>query len=72
MVNESTPVLSYVLKKYGHQNFLGVSVKDQACVDMHLWSTETLFKKVMAMSLKYTESVEQQTRMKEDLWKRCI
>lgn len=58
MVDDSIPVLNYVLKKYGHQNFLGVSIKDQAIIDMHLWSTETLFRKLIAMSLKYTESVE--------------
>lgn len=58
MIDESIPVLNYVLKKYGHQNFLGASIKDQTYVDMYLWSMETLFRKVIAMSLKYTESVE--------------
>lgn len=58
MIDESVPVLSYILKKNGYQSYLGTSIEDQAHVDMYLWSMENVFRKLICLSLKNLESVE--------------
>lgn len=52
MIDESVPVLTYILKKNGYQNYLGITIEDQAHVDMYLWSMENVFRKLICLSLK--------------------
>ena len=67
-VYETIPIIEYLLKKHNFQSYLGKTIKDQAHVEMHLWSLSILFKKMVAAGMQDNKSNNEQIRIKEEFW----
>lgn len=59
LISSPIPIINYILRTFGHQNFLGESIEEQAQVDMHMWAIENLFRKLLCLGTKNDVTVEQ-------------
>jgi hypothetical protein len=48
-VTDMIPMLEYVAKNYGGRDMLGASLKDEAHVDMLLWSVDSMMRELMRL-----------------------
>lgn len=72
MLDGAMPIIGYVLRTFGHQNFLGDTIQNQAHVDVHLWAIEGLFKKFISIGTNNNLSIEEFKIAKAEFWKRII
>lgn len=72
LIEGPIPIINYVLRNFGYQNFLGESIEQQAQVDMHLWAMESLFKKLICLSTRNDLPVDKLKTLKEEVWQRVI
>ena len=72
LLDGAIPIINYILRIFGYQNFLGESIQSQAKIDMHLWSMEGFFKKLICISTKNDLTMEEFKTLKSELWKRVI
>ena len=66
MIFDLMPAFIYIAKKYGREELVGKTIKDQAIVDMYHWDIQYLFKKLICntfWSLSEEEKVVFQQKM---------
>jgi glutathione S-transferase len=66
-LTEAIPIMTYIAEVYGPAGIMGKTPEDQTCVDMFLWSIDSVMKRLIRISCP-KQSPEDAEKERIELW----